>query len=332
MPTSLQHLHSYDKLKTLSDPRRLSILRWLMRSPATLSQLGRQFGEHPAWIRHHIKQLEQAGLVEMSDVQMTSRYVEKYYTARASAFFLQELLLPESLPGKPVVIISGSHDLALEALTSLASSALDVIVLPIGSLDGLIALRQGFCQIAGCHLLDPVHGEYNTSYVSHIFPDQPMSLFTLAHRQQGLLVAPGNPKGILSIYDLPRQDVTMINRNQGSGTSLWLDHQLKRLGIPAAQVQGYDRLANTHTDVARAILQGHADVGLGIQAAALADHLDFIPLFHERFDLVMPIETLNEPALSPLFDHLTQPAFHRQMQSLGGYDTSQSGKLSEVRL
>src|SRR3990172_11693874 len=221
---NVEHIRSFDQIKVLADPHRLAILRLLMVEPATLTQLGRVLGHHPAWVRHHVKQLEGAGLVEMYSAQITGGYVEKYYRARAAAFWLQQMILPEA-PGMNHLVLMGSDDLALSALAHSATERLGMrlIIQPVGSLDGLIALRQGMAQISACHLLDIPSGEYNLPYVRHIFPDRAVGLVTLAHRQQGLLVAEGNPLRIQGIADLVRSEVTLVNRNRGSGTRLWLD-------------------------------------------------------------------------------------------------------------
>lgn len=320
----LARLHTFDQLKILSDPRRLSILKQLMAGPATLSQLGRSLGEHPAWVRHHLKLLEQAGLVELSDVKVSEGYIEKYYQAKAHAFLFQELLLPEK-QGKKMVVLSGSHDLALELLAQSSYSDLDIYTLPVGSLDGLVSLRQGMCSASGCHLYDSGSGDFNSPFVRHFFPDKKMMLLTLAHREQGLMVTPGNPDHIRGLEDLTK-NLRFINRNRGSGTRLWLDDQLNRLGISPDQVLGYTDEVHTHTEVAHAIQQGRVQVGLGIQAAAASDHLDFIPLFHERYDLVMAKELISDRQLSPLFDTFFSSEFRRQVESLSGYDVSHLGE------
>jgi putative molybdopterin biosynthesis protein len=195
----------------------------------------------------------------------------------------------------------------------------------VGSLEGLIALRQGLAQMAGCHLLDAESGEYNLPYVRHLFPDREVALVTLVHREQGLLVAPGNPHQIHQMEDLTRPDVRIINRNRGSGTRLWLDHELGRLSLPVQALRGYEREVRTHTAVAEAIHTGRADAGLGVEAAARKYNLDFIPLFQERFDLVMPREQIAEPRLLPLFEILVSLQFRRQVQNLGGYQTDHTG-------
>jgi putative molybdopterin biosynthesis protein len=326
---SLERLQTFSQLKTLSDPRRLSILKQLMAGPATLSQLGRTLGEHPAWIRHHLKQLEVAGLVELNEVKVSEGYIEKYYQAKAHAFLFQELLLPEK-PGKQMVVLSGSHDLALEMLAHSPCGDLDVLTLPVGSLDGLVALRQGMCTMTGCHLYDAGSGDYNSPYVRHFFPDKKMILLTLAYREQGLMVASGNPYKIRGLEDLTRPEIRFINRNHGSGTRLWLDEQLNRMGISSEQVSGYLDEAQTHTEVALAILLGRAQIGLGIQAAAASHKLDFIPLFQERYDLVMAQEQVKDQRLSPMFDTFYSGEFRRGVESLGGYDITHLGELVNV--
>ena len=323
------YVKNFEQLKILSDPRRLSILRLLMAASATLSQLGQVLGEHPARVRHHLKQLERAGLIELTETRMVRGFVEKYYRATARAFIFNEIILPQNpVPGKESIVLLGSHDIALGLLTERLQNykgSAEILALAVGSLEGLVALRQGIGQIAGCHLLDIESGEYNLPYVRHFFPDRPVVLVTLAHREQGLLVVPGNPHRIRGLEDLARPDLILINRNPGSGTRLWLDRQLTRSGISYQQVRGYIQETRTHTGVAQAILQGKADVGLGIQAAASQFGLDFIPLFQERYDLVIPREQVESQRLQPLLNHLQSGEFRRAMDGLGGYDTAHTG-------
>jgi molybdate-binding protein len=326
----LRTIQDFEHLKILSDPRRLAILRLLMVDSATLSQLGQTLGEHPARVRHHLKLLERAGLVELVDQRVVRGFVEKYYRARARAFSLQQIVLPANADIGGLVIL-GSHDLALEALAAelrlIKPAPLSVFTLPVGSMEGLVALRQGLAQIASCHLLDLKSGEYNLPYVRHLFPDREITLVTLAHREQGLLVAPGNPHQIRNLEDLVRADVRIINRNRGSGTRLWLDHQLAQRTIPAPALRGYEREVRTHTAVAEAISSGKADAGLGAEAAARKLGLDFIPLFQERFDLVMAREGITDQHLRPMFDILNSLRFRQLVEALGGYQTGHTGDL-----
>jgi putative molybdopterin biosynthesis protein len=318
----IEHVHDFEQIKLLADPRRLKILRQLMAAPASLTQVGHAIGEHPAWVRHHLKQLEQAGLVEIVETRMTAGVVEIFYRAKAGGLMLQELILPET-PGHPAVVFSGSHDLAVELLAKRLSKHVDVITLPVGSMDGLMTLREGLCHISGAHLLDP-NGEYNTPFVQHIFPDRSMRIITLAYREQGLMTAPGNPKGIHSLADLRRADVIFINRNAGSGTRLWLDQQLHALGIPAEEIRGYRTTVSTHTQSAQAVFSGEADAAVGLRAAAHPLGLGFIPLFHERYDLIFAQEQAE--LLDPLLDALQSSAFRRGIEGLTGYETLHTGE------
>jgi molybdate-binding protein len=318
----IQHLQSFDQLKLLADPRRLSILRQLMSGPASLTMLGKALGEHPAWVRHHLKQLEAAGLVELVETRVQSGVVEKFYRARASGFLVQELILPKNQT-RPSIVFSGSHDLAVELLANQLSNHLDMWTLPVGSLDGLVALRQNLCNLSGAHLLD-LNGEYNLPFVRHFFPDRSMQVITLAHREQGLMTVGGNPKGIISLLDLTRREVTFINRNPGSGTRLWLDRQLQVESIPAGNIHGYTKSVSTHTECARQVQSGKADVAVGLRAAAHQFGLEFVPLFHERYDIVFTQEESSQ--LAPILDAIQTSAFRRGVEALTGYETKHTGE------
>jgi putative molybdopterin biosynthesis protein len=320
-----ESLRSLDKIKLLSDPRRMEILRLLMASPSTLTQLARTLKRSPAWIRHHIKTLESAELVELAEVRTTGRVTEKYYRAKAGAFLVQQLILPKTK--MPTVVFSGSHDLAVEEIARHLAKHVLVLGLPVGSLDGLVNLRQGLCQVSGAHLLDE-EGEYNISYVHRFFPDRAMELVTLAQRTQGIMLAVGNPKRIKRFADLARADVRFVNRNSGSGTRLWFDTELKRSGRTPSDVRGYDHVVKTHTEAATLIGSGRADAALGLQAAAHLHGLDFIPLFEERYDLVLPRE--HEKSLSPILEYIQSFDFRRLLDPLTGYNTAHSGELIPI--
>jgi putative molybdopterin biosynthesis protein len=322
---TVQPITSFDKIKLLADHRRMEILRLLMDSPATLTHLARTLKQSPAWIRHHILTLESANLIEVSEIRKTGKVMEKFYRAKGGAFFLQEIILPKGK--KPAVIFSGSHDLAFEEIASHLGKHVTVLSMPVGSLDGLVNLRQGLCQISGAHILDET-GEYNTPTVRHLFPDREVELVTLAHRTQGLILAAGNPKGIRKVSDIARKDVKFINRNSGSGTRLWFDTELKKQKIDSIHINGYDSSVKTHSEAAMLVQENRVDVSIGLQAAAHQHKLDFIPLFEERYDLVLPRE--NEDALSPLLDYLQTATFRHGLNSLTGYNSSHSGEQIQL--
>jgi putative molybdopterin biosynthesis protein len=299
----------------------MQILRLLMAKRETLSGLAQSLGKSPAWVKHHVQRLAGANLVELVEVRRTGKIREKFYRASASIYLLQEIVLPSS--EKPTLVFSGSHDLALEEIGTQIAGHATLLSLPVGSLDGLANLRQGLCQISGTHLLD-TSGEYNTPFIRHFFPDRAMQVFTLAYRTQGLMLPPGNPWGIKGLPDLARANLHFINRNPGSGTRLWLDQELGRLGIPPETISGYERSASTHTACAQAVQIEEVDAALGLQAAAQKYGLDFIPLFEERYDLVLPDE--HDRVLAPLLDHIQGETFRRSLSQLTGYSTTHSGE------
>lgn len=328
---SLKILDSLDPIHNLSNPHRQKILQMLMSKPMTISQLGRELDEYPAGIRHHIMQLEKVGLVFLAEVKASNGYIEKYYRASSQAFLIQKLVIPSSEFRQ--FIFMGSHDLAFEIMIDemeRKNLQMKFVYVPIGSLDGLVALRQGLAHMTGCHIIDEETGQYNHPYIKRFFPDQEMRTFTIAHREQGLILAPDNPKGISGLEDLDRQDITFINRNRGSGTRLWLDNRLEKMGILPASIYGYTQEINSHSGVAKAIKDNIADVGLGLKAAAARETLDFIPLHSERYDLVFPKHLIEQEIFKPILDQLDSAAFRQSVNSLPGYDIQETGKLLEM--
>ena len=228
------------------------------------------------------------------------------------------------------VVVVGSHDNTLDILAnqmrvrdfrfSLSSSN-------VGSLGGLIALRNGYCHAAGSHLLDTDTGTYNISYVKRYLPDLRVKLVNLVYRQQGLIVPRGNPKGITGIEDLARDDMTFINRQAGSGTRVLLDYRLADLDINPASIKGYEQEEFTHMSVAVSVLSGAADTGLGIYAAARALDLDFIPIVTEEYDLVIPEVFFGDEKIQLMLEVVQSQRFKQLVYRLGGYDTSKTGSI-----
>lgn len=227
-----------------------------------------------------------------------------------------------------VIHIVGSHDLALTILTDLVKKRSDKIEFEIvhaGSLGGLIALQEERAHLAGIHLLDEETGEYNYPYIKRILPGREVAVMHLVYRIQGLMMARGNPKKIGGIADLKRADITFVNRQEGSGTRVLLDIQLRQLGINPREIKGYEREMETHLAVGLSIARGEADAALGIEAAARSCDLDFLPLFRERYDLVMPIAGYRSKLLASLLETVVSEEFKEVVNKAGGYDTSQTG-------
>ncbi len=239
-----------------------------------------------------------------------------------------ELLVDEEEILNTVVII-GSHDISIDLLADeIRHRGHNIRVSSgnVGSLGGLMALRKGTCHIAGSHLLDPETGEYNISYIKRYLKGIKVSVLNLVLRDQGLIIAKGNPKGIKGINDLTRDDVTFVNRQAGSGTRVLLDYKLDQLGIKPETIEGYDHDEFTHMAVAVNILSVAADCGMGIFAAAKALNLDFIPLEREQYDLIIPSSMLDNPNIQVLIETIRSQNFRDRVIALGGYDPSKSGQ------
>ncbi len=222
----------------------------------------------------------------------------------------------------------GSHDLTLDLMSQfLAGQDRRLASANVGSQGGLIALRRGEAHVAGSHLLDPETGEYNISYIRQYMPGIPVKVVALVGREQGLLVKRGNPKGITSLADLTGPNVQFMNRQRGAGTRVLLDYHLNLMTISPERIVGYSQEEYTHLGVAAAVASGRADCGLGIAAAAQALDLDFIPLFQERYDLVIPKQFAESDLLAPLFGLLADHRFREAVAQLIGYDVSVMGTL-----
>lgn len=229
------------------------------------------------------------------------------------------------------IFIVGSNDLALSILLSQLKHKvprINVDVTYAGSLGGLIALQEEKADLAGIHLLDEETGEYNYPYVKRVLPGREVAIIHLAYRIQGLMFSVANPKQVKGIEDLKRSDITFINRQKGSGTRVLLDNTLRQRSIQSSEVKGYDRELNTHLAVASDIVSGKSDVGLGIEAAASTCNLGFLPLFRERYDLVMPLANYRNKMFEPLLDIIKSQDFKKIVDNIGGYDTSKTGETT----
>lgn len=226
------------------------------------------------------------------------------------------------------IFVIGSHDISLDLLAQyLASHNRRLTSANAGSLGGLVALRRGEAHFAGSHLLDPKTGEFNLAYIRKYLPQTSVKVLALVGRKQGLILAKDNPKNIHSLQDLVHPNVTFINRQRGAGTRVLLDYHLDQLGIDPTSIKGYNQEEYTHLAVAAAVSSGRADCGLGIAAAAQALNLDFIPLFDERYDLVIPEEYYHSTLLQPLFQILEDDSFRQAVARLPGYDVDVMGEL-----
>ena len=226
------------------------------------------------------------------------------------------------------VVMVGSHDLSLDILANQLQRCYPPLFLsshPVGSLGGILAIKDGICHIAGTHLLDPETGEYNFPYIHTYLNGIDVKVINLVFREQGLMVKRGNPKKVKGLEDLLRKDISFVNRQKGSGTRILLDHSLNALSIEPGQIQGYEKEEFTHMAVASTVASGIADTGLGILPAAKAMDLAFIPIAKERYDLVIPSIYFEDEKIKKVIETIRSEAFKKMVLQMGGYDVSRTG-------
>jgi molybdate-binding protein/DNA-binding transcriptional regulator YhcF (GntR family) len=228
---------------------------------------------------------------------------------------------------------AGSHDLVITWIASNFANISPGYRLELaysGSLGGLIALSEGKCDLAGCHLWDVESESFNKPFIRRILPGRRVALVTLARRRLGLFLPPGNQSAVRRLEDLTHEGVKFINRQQGSGTRVWLDHALNELNIETRDIVGYSDEVTTHSAVALKIAEGEANAGVGLEAAAASYGLDFIFLRHDRYDLVIPHENIELRPIRSMIDWLQHESAKTLISGLGGYDVEDTGQLSWI--
>lgn len=197
-----------------------------------------------------------------------------------------------------------------------------------GSYNGLYALYQGNVQIATTHLWDGEDNIYNVPYVKRMLPGVPAAIIHLANRMQGLYVSKGNPKGIKGIDDLRGRELTIVNRERGSGTRVLLDEHLKRLKLSSSNILGYEKECTSHLAVASIVARGGADLALGSEKAAeQVKGIDFIPLQSEAYDMVIKKEDIHKPEFEAVLQIIRSEEFKQELLGIGGYELTDIGKL-----
>ena len=226
------------------------------------------------------------------------------------------------------IVSIGSHDLIMDYMATLLEKReagpgepkIHLSSAHVGSMGGILALSRGEAHMAPIHLLDEQTGEYNTSYIEKYLGNRKIALVKGVKRQQGFMVAKGNPKNIRSIEDLARKDVVFVNRQKGSGTRILTDYLLKKNSIDSSLIKGYDRDMTTHMAVAAAVSAGTADVGVGVFSAAKAMGLDFIPIGYEEYDFAVPEQFMETEMIRAFLEVLRSEDFKKILEELGGYE------------
>ena len=233
---------------------------------------------------------------------------------------------PERTAAPP--IIAGSQDPLLD--WALQESGSDLAMLACGSVGGLNHLADGRALGASLHLLDPETGEYNVPAIRRTLPMHKVVALNWAWREQGLVVAPGNPLGISDITDLKNTGARVVHRQDGSGSELLLRSLLAEAGQNLDDLSLIDETAKSETDLGLAVLDGRADAGLAVAAVARRLKLEFVTLAHERFDLVIGQREYFEAQFQALLEFARSERFDRHADKLGGYDLAKTGRVVYV--
>jgi putative molybdopterin biosynthesis protein len=269
------------------------------------------------------------------------RFTESAITDYIKRFQSEDIsLLPDALPVADPVSVRRSRegfiicgqDLLLDVLSNyIHLHGIPALRYYIGSYDSLICLYKDKVSVASTHLWDGAKDEYNVAFVKRLLAGTPVVIIHMACRTQGFYVRKGNPKRLGTWRDLLRDDVSIVNREYGSGSRVLLDENLKLLGVYGNSVKGYNKRVNSHLAVASAVSGGQADVGVGIEKVARqVDNIEFIPLKQERYDIVYKKENENSPEIKTMLQIITSPAYHQEITNVGGYDTTEMGSLVAV--
>jgi putative molybdopterin biosynthesis protein len=243
---------------------------------------------------------------------------------------VQIKLLKEEQAIKNTLVCIGSHDLVIDIASNLLQEESRKYFLSsahVGSMGGIMALRNGETHLAPIHLLDMETGEYNISYLKKYLPNKQIALIKGVKRIQGVMVKKDNPLNIRSLQDIRDKKAKFVNRQRGSGTRLLVDYLAKKQSIDTESILGYDREEFTHLSVAAAVAAGDSDAGVGVYSAAAMMKLDFIPIGNEEYDIAVPVEYLEQENIKSFIKIITSETFKKELDKLGGYDYSEIGKV-----
>lgn len=303
----LSYRHVWGELKRWEGELGQSLVEWSKGQPARLSL----FGEKLLWAERRA-QARLAPQIEALRSELEQAF--------AIAF--------DASAG--VLSITASHDEALPLLRALAQTEhrLHLDIQFSGSVDALAALNDGRCQMAGFHALTdaPPRSPTARTYRSMLRPGR-HKLVSFAQRRQGLIVAPGNPLGLTDVTDLLRPGLRFANRRRGAGSRVVLEELLHARGIDPALIEGYERDEPSHRAAAEAVASRGADVAFGIEAAARARGLGFVPLADEAYFLVMLRATLEQPHVQSLLALLRSERWRTQLAAVPGYAALRSGEV-----
>lgn len=246
--------------------------------------------------------------------------------------FIRELIdkwMLENTEREQQVYVAGSDDALLRSIITAYNKDRNGLVYyaPVGSINGLKALGSNAATAACVHIFDTEKREFNFSYLDKYVTADDYVVVHLYVREQGILLQKGNPKGVSGLEDIATKGLNFINRSAGSGTRLLFDFLLHEKRIEPSSIKGYDVEADSHLQVATAVSSGGADAGFAIRNVAHALGLDFMPLFKENFEMVIPRERYHSAPVRDFLAFFQQPALLHHIRDFNGYDTAKMGSV-----
>jgi putative molybdopterin biosynthesis protein len=228
------------------------------------------------------------------------------------------------------LLAAGSNDPVLDLLLTAIKKdhpSFNIFSANTGSVGGLEALNTGLTDIAFSHLFDPQTGDYNTPYLKRHCPDHSPVVVNLFYRQTGFLITKSRSNIFKGWENLIHKKIRFVNRQQGSGIRILLDHELKNRGIASGDISGYDNEVYTHYEVGLSLIAGEADVGIASAAVAKILDLNFLPLVSERFDMILDKNTFFQPAIQAFIETLQSEKFKNRVEKIGNYNFKDAGKI-----
>lgn len=303
---------------------RNTVYELIKRGELSSSKVGKQ-------VRVDRQEVE-AYLTRTKSVDSKKLLLSTPQTARATVTQTFNQTLEEG-PRMNELIICG-QDLSLDILANhlnTMSDTLQIFRSFMGSYNGIYALYQGRVNVATAHLWDGDTNQYNSTYVKKMMPGIPARIIRIGKRQQGFYVQKNNPKGITGWSDLKRNDITIVNREKGSGTRVLLDEKLRLMGLIGDYIEGYFRECKSHLAVATTISRGGADVAIGSETGCKnIPGIEFIPLQTECYDLIIRLADAEKQPYRMILEILSSETFRMDLESIGGFDTEETGKIIPI--
>ncbi len=299
---------------------RNTVYELIKRGELPSSKVGKQVRVTPKDVEAYLAGAPRNLSSKSKDALPASKTNRKQYSVQA---------VDENIRGNEFIICG--QDVSLDLLANhlrMYSEDIQLYRSYLSSYNGIFALYQGRVNIATAHLWDGDLDDYNISFVKMMMPGIPAFMIRIGKRRSGFYIQKNNPKKIKGWEDLKRTDISIVNRERGSGIRVLLDEKLRMMGMIGEYIEGYQHECKSHLAVASLISHGEADIGIGSETGLMnVNGVDFIPLQTECYDLVMRLADADKQPYKQIMEILTSQEYLRDLQAIGCYDTTETGKI-----